>query len=342
MKGLKQIIVAGMLLFLTGCSEPKKVDTREEFLMNTIFKIQIYNNNDKEVMDKVYKRLFEIERAMSKTIATSEISKINENAGQDYVDISEDTYEVIERALKFANVTEGSFDPTIGPLVDLWKITESEENRTWLPTDEEIKKVIDLVDYKKVDLKDGEAYLSQAGMKLDLGGIAKGYGADEARRILKEEGVNSALIDLGGNIYAVGEKPDGSSWRIGIKNPDEEGNDYLGIVSVKDKSVVTSGGYERYFKLNGKVYHHIINPKTGYPANNGIRSVSIISDSSTDGDALATAVYIMGLERAKDLIKNFTDVGFIILTDDNHIYISKNLEGNFQTKNEKLKKEILE
>ncbi len=341
MKKFKHFILIVTLLFLVGCSRKEKIQTREEFLMNTISKIQLYDTSDTEVLDRVYQRLFDIEKTMSKTIPTSDISRINKNAGQDYVRVNKDTYEVIERAFDFAQLTEGSFDPTIGPLVDLWKITESEDSRTWLPDDDEIKRMASLVDYREVDLKNGEVYLRKPNMKLDLGGIAKGYGADEARRIIREQGVESALVDLGGNIYAVGEKPNGDAWKIGIKNPDAGPNDYLGIVSVKDRSVVTSGGYERYFEVGGKVYHHIINPKTGYPATSGIKSVSIISTSSTDGDTLATAVYVMGLDRAKDLIRDLPDIGFILLTDDNVLYISRNLEDKFELKDKNIKLRII-
>lgn len=339
MKGLKRLAVVISLLFLVGCSEKVEVkQSRTEFLMNTVANISIYDSKDEEIMGRAYDRLFQVENTMSKTISKSEISEINRNAGIKGTKVSEATYDIIEKSLEYAKITEGSFDPTIGPLVNLWQIVDGEENRNWIPSENDIEEAKGHVDYEKLRLENGLVFLEDKDMELDLGGIAKGYGADEARRVLLEAGVKSALVDLGGNIYAVGEKTNKEAWSVGIKDPDGSGTDYLGIIKVKDKSIVTSGGYERFFKIGDKVYHHIIDPRTGYPSKSNIKSVSIISDSSTEGDALATSLYIMGLEKSKELIKNF-DLGVIIVTEDKEVYVSKNISEDFKltAKNYKLK-----
>ena len=324
---------------LLGC---EKNASRQDFLMDTMAEISIYDSNNKEIVDRAFDRLYEIEKRMSKTISASDVSKINRQAGRDWLEPSQESYELIERALEFAELTEGAFDPTIGPLVDLWQIKE-DHTREDIPSPEDIKGARDLVNYRELVLRDGAVMLKREGMGLDLGGIAKGYGADEAKKVLLEAGVNSALIDLGGNIYALGEKTNGEAWKIGIQNPslEADSNRPIGVVSVRDKSIVTSGGYERFFKLGDRVYHHILDSRTGYPAESPFLSVTIVSDSSRDGDALATAFYVLGLEKTKEILRQLEGIDVIIQDKSGRIYISQGLENSFKATDEETIVELI-
>ncbi len=325
-----------MSVVLAGCGKSKTpVQSETSFLMDTVATISIYDKKDKDIINQAFKRTTEVEDLMSKTIAKSDISNINKNAGEKGVKVSEETYNIIKKALEIAEKTDGAFDPSIGPLVELWNIKETED-RNWIPTEEEIEAAKTLVNYKDVELSNGEVKLLKKGMKLDLGGIAKGYGADEVRKVLEANKVESAIIDLGGNIFAMGSKYNDEPWNIGIKNPDSSESDYIGIVGVEDKTVVTSGGYERYFKIGDEIYHHIIEPETGYPAKSEFKSVTIVGDNSMLADALSTSIYILGLEKGKELISSIKDVDVIFLTTDDIVYVSKGLKDNFVLKNEKL------
>lgn len=328
------------ILAITACSsKQQKVLTRTEFLMDTVITLKIYDSKDEKIMDKAINRLKEIEDRMSATIDNSDVSLINQNAGIKPVKVNDDTYFVIEKAKHFAKLSNGAYEPTIGPLVELWNITGTDEReRESIPTEEEINEKKALVNYKDLILEEGNSvYLSKKGMKLDLGGIVKGYAADEVKRIFLENDVNSAIIDLGGNIYALGEKTNGEAWKIGIQDPFTVTGNYIGILNTKDSSIVTSGDYERYFVYNGERYHHIIDAKTGYPAKNEISGISIISDKSIDGDALSTAIFVMGVEKGTKLINSLENVDTIFITKDKKVFIPKSLEEYFTLSNEKLK-----
>lgn len=223
---------------------------------------------------------------MSVTIKDSEISQINENAGIRPVKVSADTFYVIQQAVHFSDVEKGYFDITVGPIVKLWNIGT---DKARIPSPEEIKAKLPLVNYKDIilDEKNRTIMLKNKGMSIDLGGIAKGYAADKVAQVLKKEGVKHAIINLGGDVIAIGTKPAGGNWRIGIQTPFKPRGEYLGIIEVSNKAVVTSGVYERYFEKDGKLYHHILNPFTGYPADSHLYSVTIIAETSIAGDALS-------------------------------------------------------
>lgn len=333
MKKRRLLIIILLVTFvLSGCGtgSNKKHLERTEFLMNTIVKIDLYGREDDAIMDKVYDRLFEIEKIMSKTIKDSDVSRINEKAGKE-VEVRDETYYVLEKAISQARNTEASFDPTIGPLVNLWDINESEEDRDWIPKESEIEDAKKLVNYEGLELLGGNMVrLTRKDMELDLGGIVKGFATDEIVKLLKEENVDSAMIDLGGDLYAYGKKVDGSPWKIGIQDPSIEEQDYMGILSITDKSVVTSGNYERYFELDGEVYHHIIDGKTGYPAKNELASVTTISDYGIDSDSYATAFYILGLNRSLDLLNRLEGVDGILISKDKKVYITEGIRDKFQ------------
>lgn len=321
-----------------GCTPKQEPISKTAFLMDTAVTLKIYDKQDEKIIDKAIQRLKEIENRMSRTIEDSDISLINKNSGIKPVQVHDDVYYVLEQAKYFSTISNGAFDPTIGPLVDLWDITGDKGERDSLPTDGEIKERLELVNYNDLELmEDNYVYLKRQGMELDLGGIVKGYAADEVKRIFLENGVKSAIIDLGGNIYALGEKSNGDPWRIGIQNPFDVTGTYIGIISLKDKSVVTSGNYERFFIYQGKRYHHILDTKTGYPSESGIAGVSVITDKSIYGDALSTALFVLGVEEGTKLINTLEDVDAIFITDKDEVVVQDKLLDKFELRNDELK-----
>ena len=325
-----------MVIFLSGCSVTDKNSTieplsRTEFLMDTVVKITIYDKKDDKILNEVFSRLKQIEERMSATISTSDVNKINENAGIKPIEVNGDTFFVIKNAKKYAELSEGTYDPTIGALVELWDIESGKKTKNSIPTKKEIEEIKSLVDYKKLDILDAnKIFLQEKGMKINLGGIVKGYAADEVKNILTKNGVNKAIIDLGGNLYIIGEKEEDMPWKIGIQDPFNYIGSYIGIVDVSDKSIVSSGDYERYFEYKERKYHHILDTKTGYPSENEIAGVSIISDKSIDGDALSTTLFILGVEEGSKFINSIDSVEAIFITKDNNIYIPTNLKDKFK------------
>lgn len=339
------VLIIAILLITASCNKMDDVNddgeplSRTEFLMDTVITLRIYDKKDEKIMDRVIDRLREIEERMSKTIPTSDISLINRNAGIEPVKVNEDVYYVIKQAKKLAEITDGVYEPTIGPLVELWDIAANKkEEVSSIPTEKEIEEARKLVNYEDLELMDdNQVFLKRKGMKIDLGGIAKGYAADEVKRILLEEGVRSAIIDLGGNVYALGKKNNGQLWRIGIQDPFDSTGNYLGISNVEDKSIVTSGDYERYYLYKGHKYHHILDPNTGYPSESGLRSVSIISDKSIEGDALSTALFILGVEKGTEVISKLEGIEAIFITKEGEVIVGEKLMDNFSLKGDKLK-----
>lgn len=327
------IIILILILLITGCTVGNKNSdpiSKTEFLMDTVMTIRIFGKSDEKIIDSAFNRVREIEEKMSSTIESSEVSLINRSAGIEPVKVSEETYYVLKEAKRYAELSNGAYEPTVGPLVDLWDIKGEEMERDSLPSKVDIEDKKALVDFNKLELLDqNKVFLKEKNMKITLGGIVKGYAADEVKKVLLENGVNTAIIDLGGNVIAQGAKEDGNSWIIGIQNPFEITGKHIATVEVKDKSIVTSGYYERYFKYNDKIYHHILDRETGYPAENEIAGVSIISDKSIDGDALSTTLFVLGLEKGKELINSFDKIEAIFITKNREIYISKNLEDVF-------------
>jgi thiamine biosynthesis lipoprotein len=333
---LKLVMVLALIMIISGCTKTKELEpiSRTEFLMDTVMTVKIYDKPEEKILEKVFLRLEEIEERMSATLENSDVAKINENAGIKPVVVNEDTYFVISEAKHFAEISSGAYDPTIGALVDLWNIKAEEKERESIPTIEDIEKIKAYTNYNNLELLDNnQIYLKEKNMKINLGGIVKGYATDEVRRILTENGVNKAIIDLGGNVFAHGNKLDESLWKIGIQDPFEYTGNFLGVIEVQNKSIVTSGDYERYFNYNGKKYHHILDAKTGYPSDNEITGVSIISDKSIDGDALSTTLFVLGLDRGIELASSLEGVEAIFVTKSKEIYVPKALIDKFNLNN---------
>lgn len=337
---LKNLFFPLLLILVTtliGCNKntPSTSEpiSRTELFMGTVIKITLYDSDDSTILDKAFDKVAEIESLVSINESGTELDKVNASAGISPVEVTSNTYEIVKKGLEYSKLSNGDFDITIGPLVKLWNIGLDDAK---VPTQKEIDSVLPLIDYNLLELNE-EAhtiFLKNKGMMIDLGSIAKGYAADEISRILTENNVNSAIIDLGGNIYAHGIKPSGQDWNIGIQNPFNTRGDIIGVLKVKNKTVVTSGIYERYIEKDGIKYHHLLNPSTGYPFENNIAGVTIVTDKSTDADALSTTVFAKGLEEGLNFVESLSNVDAIFITKDNKVYITNGIRDSFTLENE--------
>jgi len=340
---LKYLLLSSLLIFslifIAGCSKNNKVSSplsRTETLMGTVVKVTIYDNNDTKILDKAFDRVREIEKSVSINEEGTILDKVNESSGTSPVIVDEDTFKIVEKGIKYSNLSNGLFDITIGPLVKLWSIGFPEAR---VPSKDEIDAVLGYINYKDIELNenDNSIFLKNPNMLIDLGGIAKGYTADEISEVLTENNVHSAIIDLGGNVYTHGRKVNGEDWNVGIQNPISERGDILGTIKVNNKSIVTSGTYERFIEKDGVKYHHILNPKTGYPYDNNISGISIISEKSIDGDALSTSVFAMGVEEGLAFVESQPNIEAIFVTTDKNIYLSSGMKNVFKLTNTEFK-----
>ena len=270
------------------------------------------------------------EHYFSNTISDSDISKINDADG-DYVTVHDETIELLQKGIYYGDLSNGKFDITIGTLSNLWDFSdkalekENTSSTSLVPSDTDIKNALATVNYKNVKIDGNQAALTNADATLDLGGIAKGYIADKMKDYLNENGVTSGIINLGGNILVLGPKDDGNAYRIGIQKPFDEDGNSIASVSITDQTVVSSGVYERYFKENGVLYHHILDTSTGYPYDNHLLGVTIITEKSVDGDGLSTTCFALGLEDGMALIESLPDTEAIFITDDYELHTSSGI-----------------
>lgn len=307
------ILFSIITLLLCGCTlKAKEPFSKTGFHFDTVITITLYDSKDEELLNTCFDYCKEFENLVSRTIETSEISKINQANGQP-VEVSDTTIELLKEGISFAELTDGAFDITIAPLMELWDIKNNSGN---VPSESDITEALSHVNYKNIVIDGNTVTLTDPHAAIDLGGIAKGYIADQLKKYLLSEGVTSAIINLGGNVLTVGEKPDGNSFNIGIQKPFDKQNATITSVSVKDSSVVTSGSYERYFQVDDTIYHHILNTETGYPCNNRLLSVTILSEESIDGDALSTACFALGLEKGQKLIESLGDINAIFVNEE--------------------------
>lgn len=298
------------------------------FALGTINTITAFGMKGEEAINTAYERVLEIDYRMSAFKENSDIMKINRSAGIKKQEINADTFEVLKKALKFSKASKGAFDITVCPLTALWK---SGIKRNLIPNKEDINKELKLVNYEDLILndKDNSAYLKSKGQAVDLGSIAKGYAADEVKGILQQHGIKDALINLGGNILTMGHNPSGAAWRIGIQNPLSSRGNYVGTVTVTDKTIVTSGSNEQFFIKDGVRYHHIIDPRTGYPAQNGLLSVTVVCEASIDADAVTTALFIQDINEAIPLLKSIRAEAIFIM-ENKDIFVTGGLRHNFE------------
>lgn len=328
-KAFYVLLILIILVSFAGCGlrKSKPVQT-QEFALGTIINQQVYGPNAQKATDEVSARIKKLDALWTINQPGGDINKLNRNAGQGYVKLKPETIDLLNQARRISDLSGGSaFDITVAPLVKAWGIGT---DHAGIPSDEVINKLVGLVDYRDVhvDQATGSASLARMGQMVDLGGIAKGYIGDQVRDIYKKNGITSAFANLGGNVVVMGTKPDGTPWKVGIQNPRSQNGEIVGVVDVVDKAVVTSGDYQRYFVKNGKRYCHILNPKTGYPADSGLMSVTIIAASSTDADGMSKA-YVLGLDQGLELVRRYSKAEAIFITNDKKIYVTPGLNGRF-------------
>ncbi len=317
------------LMFMVGCSEQTKTqeisptETISFFALNTYVSLSASGDNAKEALQAARQVIETYEDKWSVTDNRSELYAVNHGGGIKRT-ISSETAEILRYALTMCQSTFGALDITVYPVLKEWGFTTGEYQ---VPTDERLAQLLALVGYEKI-LLDGNDITVPNGMELDLGAVAKGYIGDLVIATLIEYGIQSAIVNLGGNIQLVGRKSDGSDWNIGIRSPFE--NENFGTLKLNGKAIITSGGYQRNFTDDdGNVYHHIMNPQTGKPANSGLASVSIIADDGKLCDSLSTACFVMGAEKAIEYWKENGNFDMVLVTEDREVLITETIADNF-------------
>lgn len=332
---LAALLLMIFALFLTACGEKSaKSETRTVYAMDTVMNLTVYGENAAAALENAERELHTLdESVLSRTAEGSELSALNAANGETVSYGADDPLpKLIETALAISKATDGAFDPTLAPVLDAWGFTKDLRR---VPSADELAALLACTGRDKVALEktaDGYSVALSDGAQLDLGGIAKGYAADLLRAQLEKEGVTSATLDLGGDVFVMGRKTDGSDWRIAVKDPGDT-ESYLGIVAASDAFIVTSGVYERYFEENGVRYHHILDPKTGCPAESGLVSVTVLCENGAWADALSTACFVLGPDSAlalrDDLADQGTDFELILVTDDGRVLYTGGLAAAF-------------
>lgn len=328
------VVFVLMISTLSACKKQVAEDTQTQdklakstFLLNTIVTITLYDNLDETVLDGALQLCADYEKVFSRTAEDSELYQLNHrllpqstNGGYE---VSSELARLIKEGLYFSELSCGNFDVTIAPLSDLWNFSSTNPK---VPDTSLIEQALQSVDYTNVVVKDNEIFFSDDSTMLDLGAIAKGFIADRIKDYLIQNGVNSAMINLGGNVLCVGGKPDGSFFNVGIQKPFADRNETIAIMELKDYSVVSSGIYERFFEEDGLFYHHILDPHSGYPYSSDLVSVTIICKESVDGDGLSTTTFALGLDKGLELVNGLKDTYAIFITDDYQIHYSDGFE----------------
>jgi len=313
---------------LLACDERQSVSNElntivRDDLLGTVITISIHGDYSEHLFEQSFEAVMDIDKRMSANRADSEISRLNENS-EGFYSVSADIFDLIDRAIYLSKLSDGAFDITIGAFSELWRL---DGDFAVLPPEEKIRDNLLHVGSDRISMsEDGRTVFMSEGMRLDLGSFAKGYSLEIVKDMLIENGVQHALLDFGGDLHAIGYRPDGQKWRIGIRSPIIGDNDIACIVEISDSSIVTSGSYERFFEQDGVIYHHILNPQTGYPAESGLLSVTVISPYSTDADALSTACFVLGLERGINLLESLDGFEGIFITDDKTIHTTQGLQ----------------
>lgn len=323
---LAALVVSAFLI--AGCNAGGEPERRQRSLLGTQSVITIHDSRiPSGAFDRYFERVEEIQDRMSindERYDETEVLRINRNAGHQEISVSDDTYYVIEEAIRWGEITEGYFDITVAPLIRLWGIGTPNER---IPEQTEREETVGLVDYREIRLDGGNTsvYLPREGMGIDVGGIAKGYAVDEIARMMADDGIESAIIDFGGDLYTVGTRPDGDRWRIGIQHPSGVRQRLLAVITSSDEAIVTSGPYERYFEEDGQRFHHLFDVTTGAPADNELVSVTVSGPDAIGADALSTGAFVMGLEKGLALIENLDSYEAIFATEDGKVYATPGL-----------------
>lgn len=323
--------LAGLLflLSLSGCNQKENIPVSGElFVMSTYVTQKVYGDTAQKAINEVETFLVDCEETFSLYKESSEVSKINRNAGIAPVAVSDNTFTLIQTAKRYSELSEGRFDLTIAPLSTLWAVQSENPH---VPSDAEIKDALALVDYRDVILNEANktVFLKREGMALDLGGVAKGYFCKEIARIYKSYNIRAALVSIGGNIYTYHQKPDGTDFKLGIRNPNDlKGGSFMGVLASHDEVAATSGAYERFFEQDGIFYHHILDLNTGAPSRSDLLSVTVICEDGGLADYLSTTLYLAGSE-AIDTYLADDRFAVIVIDKANRVYISPSLRDRF-------------
>jgi thiamine biosynthesis lipoprotein len=328
------------LLFLLSCQPapsgpvPK---TQQQQIFTTVIQLTFYGDAPDSTFTQIFDRLRRIDTLMSDYDANSEISRLSGQAGETPMAVSPETLTVVHTALSEAALTNGIFDPTIGPITHLWDISgQAAQTVPKLPSADEISKARALVNWKNVVVDDAKStiLLKQKGMRVDLGGVAKGFAMDEALRIARQAGIKSGILNMGNSSIALlGKKPGGTAWKVGIQDPFQTVGTPFAVVSGSDMTVETSGTYQKFFMLNGHRYHHIMDPRTGAPAESGLEQVTLLLPLDTKlADGLSTSCFILGLDQGMKLIESLPDAAAIFVTSDKRVYLSSRIGDRFTLK----------
>ena len=318
------LVFAGLIYGVYRNSSVEETDTsisKTGFYFDTVIKITLYNSDDADYLDGCFALADKYENLLSATIESSDVSKINAANGSP-VTVSPETAELIREGIDYGTLSSGQFDITIGKLSSLWDFSE---NPGIVPDADAIASAVSTINYQNITVSGNTVTLNDPDEAIALGGIAKGFIADKMKAYLNENGITSGIINLGGNVLIIGPKEDGSDYRIGIQKPFSDTGTALATVSIPDGTVVSSGVYERYFKKDGVLYHHLLNPKTGYPYENDLTGVTIICSRSVDGDGLSTTCFSLGLEDGMKLIESLPDTEAIFITSDGELHTSSGI-----------------
>ena len=335
------LAVLALTVSLSGCGAGGGAQdaTAEIFAMDTVMQLTAYGEGGQEAVSAAASAIQKLDRALDRTDSNSEVSAVNAGAGT-AVAVSSQVLSLMRGALEYGAATGGAFDITVAPVMDAWGFTSEEKQ---VPSQETLQQLLPLVDSGLISADGGTVALAE-GQAMDLGGIAKGYASDCAEEALRQAGVADGVIWLGGNVYVQGSSPDGDPWQIGIQDPQGDGS--FALLRLTDAYAITSGGYQRYFEQDGKTYHHIIDPATGYPAEGGLLSVTVVADANGPGrspegyclpghgamcDAFSTALFVMGEERAIDFWRNGGyDFDMVLVTGDGRVLVTGGLSENFE------------
>ena len=322
---MRQLLIS---IFVLSCSVSlgQQVFKKKQSLLGSPFEITVVASDSilgNQYTDMAIAEVKRIENLISDWIPTSQISKVNQNAGIAPVQVDKEVYDLVERAIAISKLTSGAFDISYASMDRIWKFDGSMKE---MPTPEAIKKSVEKVGYQNIILnpQNTSIFLKNKGMKLGLGGIGQGYIADKIKALLQIKGCKSGLVNVSGDINTWGTQPDGKSWTVGIVNPMNK-NKVFATFPLEDSAVETSGSYEKFVTFNGKRYSHIIDPRTGYPAS-GIISVSVFAKQTELADALATGIFVLGIDVGLDLINQLNGIGCIIVDDKGNIHVSKNID----------------
>lgn len=322
-----KILLTALALFFAACGlilslRPKQANTisRSDFLLNTFVTVTLYDSEDTALLEQCMALCREYENRLSKTIETSEIYRLNHRSpNETSFTLSEDTAALIRDGLFYSKLSGGAFDITVEHLSSLWDFTSG---KAVIPPGEDIKAAVAKTGWQNLKLEGNTLTFLSPDTTIDLGAIAKGFIADRLKEYLESKGVKSAIINLGGNVLCVGKKPDGSPFRIGLQKPFDTHSEMIADLNIDDLSVVSSGVYERHFVLDGKNYHHILNPKTGYPYESDLVAVTIVSPNSVDGDALSTTCFSLGTSKGIELLNSIEHTYGYFITADGQIHYS--------------------